>query len=276
MAWVEVEHGKLYYELTEGEGDPVVLVHGSWVDHRTWSLLAPLLAGSMRVLVYDRRAHGQSSGLPRPNPLAEDTDDLAALLRATDHYPAHIVGHSYGGNVALSLANERPEMVRSVVAHEPAALGLLEEDPATQGEASQLRQEVARLTTAIDGGHLEAAAREFVNGFADDPQAWDRLSPDWKQTFLSNAPRWREEFSDPATERPDLRRASESLVPVLFTEGALSPPFLRRMSEAVRGRLKNTRLVRLPGAGHFPHITHPAQYVGVLHRFLVEREVPVA
>lgn len=274
MPRVKVEGAELFCELQGEEGDPIVLIHGSWVDHRTWALLTPLLLGSMRPLTYDRRGHGQSDGLPRPSPLSTDARDLAELLVATDHYPAHVVGHSYGGNVALRLAAERPELVRSVVVHEPALLGLLEEDPTSQQEAGRLREGIAHLISLIDRGRSEDAAREFVNAFAQDPEAWERMSLEWKRTFVENAPRWKEEFSDPATDRPDLASLSEFMSPILFTEGALSPPFLHRSAEALREHLRNAYVMRLPDVGHYPHVSHPALYVAVLHRFLVERDVP--
>ena len=274
MKQISVAGGYLRYEQYGEEGDPTVLIHGSWVDHRTWSLVVPLLRESMRILSYDRRGHGESTGLPRRTPLATDAEDLAELLVRTDHYPAHIIGHSYGGNVALRLATDRPELVRSLVVHEPAMIGLLEEDPATQEEARRLRAGVAELSRLVDAGRTEDAARAFVNEFAQDGDAWDRLSPEWKQTFARNAPRWREEIVDPATERPVLASLGEFVSPVLLTEGALSPPFLHRMSQALRQQLHNAYTIRLPDAGHFPQISHPALYAGVLHRFLVERDVP--
>lgn len=274
MTQASVSAGSLYYELHGSEGDPVVLIHGSWVDHRTWEFVVPLLVGSMRTLTYDRRGHGESTGRPRASPVRDDAEDLAELLVAADHYPVHVIGHSYGGNVALRLAADRPELVRSVVVHEPALIGLLDDDPASHDEAERLRADVATLSQLIDSGQAEVAAREFVNAFAQDPDAWERLLPEWKRAFVRNAPRWREEFADPATGRPDLVALSEFMSPVLFTEGALSPPFLHRMSAALRARLKNASLVRLPDVGHFPHLTHPALYVGILHRFLVERDVP--
>jgi pimeloyl-ACP methyl ester carboxylesterase len=270
----DVAGGQLFYSLSGDNGDPVVLVHGSWVDHRTWELVLPLRLGSVRPLVYDRRGHGESTGLPRAEPLRQDAADLAELLVAADHYPAHVIGHSYGGNVALRLAADRPELVRSLVVHEPALIGLLDDDPATQPEAARLREDVRLLSGLIDRGRTEEAAREFVNGFAGDSGAWGRLSPEWKRTFVQNAPRWREELTDPATDRPEMAQLADFMSPVLITEGLLSPPFLRRMSEALQSRLRNAYTARLPGVGHFPHITHPAQYVGVLHRFLVERDVP--
>lgn len=274
MTTVEIPHARIFVERSGEEGDPLVLVHGSWVDHRAWGLVAPILSGSVRVLSYDRRSHGESTGDLRAHPVRDDAEDLAALLVATDHYPAHVVGHSYGGCVALRLAADHPELVRGIVVHEAPCLGFLEDDPATAGEAAELRRMVASLQTEIRTGSVEEAARAFVTTFAQDPTGWDRLAPQWKAAFVRNAPRWLEEFSDPDVDRPDATGLDEFLGPVLLTEGSDSPRFLHRMTDALRPHLRNGYVQVLRDAGHFPHLTHPALYVGFLHRFLVERDVP--
>ena len=236
--------------------------------------MAPGLGASLRVLTYDRRGHGESTGPLRTRAVRDDAEDLANLLVATDLYPAHIVAHSYGGCVAFHLAGARPELVRSVVVHEPPCLGFLEDDPATATGAAELRSGVLELQRDLRIGAVEPAARSFVTAFARDAGAWDRMSLESRATFIENGPRWLEEFSDPETDRPDLTGLVESMSPVLLTEGADSPPFLHRMTAALARRLRNVYLQRLPDAGHFPHLTRPAQYVDVLHRFLVERDVP--
>ncbi len=244
------------------------------MDRRTWAALAPILAPSLRLLTFDRRNHGASRGPVRVHPVQEDASDLAELLVATDLYPAHVVAHSYGGCVALALATQRPELVRSLAIHEAPAVGLLEDDPASVPIARGLRTSVERLRTEIRAGHVDEAARAFVDEFAADPTAWDRLAPPWKEAFRANAPRWLEEFSDPATDRPDRAALTDFLSPVLLTEGGRSPEFLHRMSAAIAGTLRNATVRRLPDAGHFPHLTDPQVYAAVLLRFLVERDVP--
>ena len=76
MATATVNGVQLFYELT-GTGEiPLVFVHGSWVSHRTWERVVPLLADSFRVLTYDRRGHGESE---RPTTQGSVRDDAAAL-----------------------------------------------------------------------------------------------------------------------------------------------------------------------------------------------------
>ena len=99
-----------------------------------------------RVIVYDRRGCTRSE---RPTPydattVGEQADDAAALLRALQAAPAVIIGRSYGGAIAVDLAQRYPELVRALVLLEPAILGLSAETRAwaeavaAQGIASQL------------------------------------------------------------------------------------------------------------------------------------------
>ncbi len=66
-----------------GSGGPLVLVHGSWVDHMEWPFVVPLLAPRFRVTVYDRRGHSQSERLPTQGSTPEDAADLAAIIERT-------------------------------------------------------------------------------------------------------------------------------------------------------------------------------------------------
>lgn len=266
---------ELHYRTAGAAGDPVALVHGSWVDLRSWRAVVPGLAGSMQVVVYDRRGHGQSTFAPRPHALESDALDLGALLEATDHYPAHLVGHSYGAMVALRLAVDRPELVRSLSLHEPPYLGLLDDDPATAPEATRLRASRRAEQERIRRGDSEGAARDLFGLFAGDPSAWDRFRPETRTELLRYAPRWLEEFSDPATERPPADPGlHELLIPILLTEGTASPPFLHRMNAALERVVAYPTVRRLRDAGHDPQITHPDLYVATLIAFLVERNVP--
>ncbi|WP_234320844.1 alpha/beta fold hydrolase [Streptomyces katrae] len=100
-----------------GEGEPLVLVHGSWVDHEPWRFVVPRLAQSFRVLVYDRRGHSRSERPPGRGSRRQDEDGLASLIE-TLGAPAHVAGNSFGASTALGLASRRPELLRSLAAHE--------------------------------------------------------------------------------------------------------------------------------------------------------------
>jgi pimeloyl-ACP methyl ester carboxylesterase len=107
-----------------GAGDPAVLVHGSfgWGEE-TWHAQRPL-GDDYELRLVDRRGYGASPSAGRAD-FDRDADDVAGLLDG----PAHLLGHSYGGVVALLAAARRPDTVRSLAVIEPPALGLLRGNP---------------------------------------------------------------------------------------------------------------------------------------------------
>ena len=162
----------LFYEISGTSGDPVVLVHGSWVDHHDWDAVAPLLARTHRVLAYDRRGHSRS---PRPatqGSVREDADDLAVLLEQLGLAPAHVVASSFGGIVALRLAVTRPDLVRSLAVHEPPLFSLVAGDPAAAGALTELQKHAVAVLGLIGEGDGRAAAELFVETIALGPGSW--------------------------------------------------------------------------------------------------------
>ena len=275
MPTVTAGSAELYYELTGSTGDPVVLVHGSWVDHHTFDALVPPLSQYLQLLTYDRRGHGRSLGPSRSRPVRDDAGDLAALLESIDFYPVHLVAHSYGGAVALRLAADRPEMVRSLSVHEVPFAGLLLDDPATAIEAEEILARVRTFQGQVRAGDPEGAARGITDAFSLVPGAWARLRPAVRSVLLRHADRWCEEFDDPEAIRPEPRDLADLLLPVLLTQGDLSPPFLHRINAALARSMRNVLVRTLSECGHVPQVTQPLQYAGLLGNFLLERNVPV-
>jgi pimeloyl-ACP methyl ester carboxylesterase len=114
--------------LEAGEGTPVLLIHGGAEDADLLTPLGHALADrGHRAIWYDRRGTGTSTRRDWPGGGADQhADDAAALLRSRDAVPATVVGMSSGGVVALALAARHPDLVREVLAWEPAAVGVLE------------------------------------------------------------------------------------------------------------------------------------------------------
>lgn len=273
MSIATLPNARIEYDVS-GNGDPTILVHGSLVDRTTWGAVRPGLAQSLRVLAYDRRGHGGSTGAPRTRPVRDDAGDLADLLESIDLYPVHVIAHSYGGAVALRLAADRPEMVRSLALHEPPFVGLLEEDLATAPEAERLTTGIQAIQGLVRAGQPEAAAREIVNAFSVEEGAWERLRPELRDGLVRHVDRWAEELADPEAIRPDRAIFAELLIPVLLTTGERSPPFVQRITSLLAARLHNSALRTLPGVGHVPHRSDPNQFIALVHSFLVERNVP--
>jgi pimeloyl-ACP methyl ester carboxylesterase len=261
----------IHYATHGASGDPVVLVHGSFEDATTWDRVVAGFASALAVVTYDRRGYGESPAVPTGTPVAEDVADLVAVLEAADRFPAHVIGHAYGGSVAIALARERPDLVRSVLVHEPPFYGLLEWDPATATEAVREMEQIRELSRR---GDPAAAAQREINGPDGGSGVWEQMTAPERSRSARYFDRWREEVGDPATFAPDPAALGETLLPVLASYGEESPAIDRRIAEALGAQLPYARLQRLPECGHAPHRTHPELFVAVLGTFLLERDVP--
>lgn len=106
---------RTWYE-TEGTGDPLVLLHGGFCTNDTWGAQRADLAAAHRVYLPERRAHGHTADVAGPLTYQDMADDTVAFLEEVVGGPAHLVGWSDGGVVALIVAGDRPDLVRKVVA----------------------------------------------------------------------------------------------------------------------------------------------------------------
>jgi pimeloyl-ACP methyl ester carboxylesterase len=146
--FAEVKGVRMRY-FVRGEGRPLVLVHGLGGGAANWIELAPLLAERRRVLVPDLPGHGGSSPLPAAPNLAAYADRIALVIDREDMAPAPVVGHSFGGTVALRLAIRRPDAVSGVVL--AAAAGI--------SSARRLAQAVVTVSGLVRPGRVAARAR---------------------------------------------------------------------------------------------------------------------
>jgi pimeloyl-ACP methyl ester carboxylesterase len=111
---IHINNIDLYYE-TSGQGKPILLIHGLGSSTRDWEFQTTAFAANYRVLSFDVRGHGQSDKPPGPYTIPMFTADTAELLRTLETGPADIVGISMGGMIALQLAIDEPDLVRSLV-----------------------------------------------------------------------------------------------------------------------------------------------------------------
>jgi pimeloyl-ACP methyl ester carboxylesterase len=126
MATLDVPGATLYYEI-QGAGPPLLMIPGGPADAGVFAGLASFLADRWTVVPYDPR--GNSRSVPddpsKDQDLGVHGDDAAALLAAMTSEPAHVLGSSGGAQIGLDLAARHPELVHTLVAHEPPCAGLL-------------------------------------------------------------------------------------------------------------------------------------------------------
>ena len=163
---IEVNQTTLHY-FECGEGEPIVFVHGTLGDLNVFRTQAQTFATRFRVISYSRRYHPPNAP-PRAQdvyPLSAHVADLGALVKELKATPAHLVASSYGAYIALALAVDHPELVRSLVLGEPPILPLLSRTAV--GEATRqswLRRVIEPARKALESGNREEGLRRFLDG----------------------------------------------------------------------------------------------------------------
>ena len=252
---MRVDGVELHVEAPIGDGEPLVLVHGGWTDHSTWAALVAPLAESFRVVTYDRRGHTRSERGAGPAPRRQDEDDLAAIVEALGLGPAHLVGSSYGAAISLALAGRRPELVRSVVAHEPPLLGLV--------AVREIEALMRSVQDQLAAGDIEAGTRRFFEDAVLGPGAWDVIPEQLRHVAMGNAQTFVALREDPHWATLDVAAVARFPGRLVVTRGAASPPWLGHVTASVAAMLGRDPRV-IPGAGHSPHLTHPEAFAALI------------
>src|SRR4051812_33269765 len=257
-----------------GAGSPLVLVHGATADHTTWRTSGPLLAARHRLHAIDRRGRGASGDGPvsEAYTIEREFDDLVAVaetVAAAAGGPVDVVGHSYGGRIALGAAL-RTEAIRRIVCYEGAPPP--DDGPRYQeADAGTLR----RIEALVAAGHRDEALETFMREIVGMP-------PEELDAFRAN-PIWPRRAAAVDTTIRELRAEVEPAAglaalgvvrrPVLQILGGASAEPFAAATRALDARLRHGRVVTIAGARHAAHHTHPAEFVGAVEAFLAEPDL---
>jgi pimeloyl-ACP methyl ester carboxylesterase len=257
MAFIEV-----------GRGPPLVCVHGSIGDFRTWSSVLGPLSRTRRVIAPSLRHFfpEQWDGVSGRYTIAQHVSDVIAFLGALNAGPVDLMGHSRGGHIAFRVAQQRPELLRRLILAEPggeldASFGVAE-----TSTAPSRSNRVAAAAERIATGDVEGALESFIDGMGGKG-AWAHLAASTKQEYRDNARTLLGQINE--QRQPFTRAQAESIaVPTLFiggerTGGAL-PVVLRTLAEAVRG----SKTVMIPNASHHMIRQDPVRTSAAVLEFL--------
>lgn len=223
-----------------GQGEPVVLLHGSMSSKAQWNTLAQQLAGRFRVVAFDLQGYGDNRAAIGLQSFSID-DEVDFLVARLDDVigarAAHVVGHSYGGLVAMRLAQRFPERVSSLVLYEPMALSLLAGD-----SVAAPAHEAGLAITALVNKHCQYEAAQVCIDFWSEPGAFAALPLPVKARLAAGAPQtalnYQAEVSCPLTLE-DLRSI---WAPTLLLGGARSPACMQRIVRILAETLPNSRM----------------------------------
>lgn len=234
------------------------LVHGSASSSRVWAAILPTFEDAVALdlpgALGQRPRHAVAEAV-----LAEDVAFLGAQLDAAGG-PQALVGHSYGGLLALHAARRWPDRVAAVYAHDPLAWSVLRDrgTPAQRSAFEALMGAEALLDPARR--RTEAWIADVV-AFWNGPDAWDGLPAPARAALLATADRTflevRDAMQDPTTPEDWAGLA----VPVRLTVGRLTPRLAREAVEQLVAVLPDATLTEVPG-GHLAVRTHPDGVLG--------------
>lgn len=241
----------------DGSGDAAVLMlHSGGLSGRQWRKLAEFLAPHFRVIVPDLLGYGASDPWPPGEPfqLRQDLDALDALLRDLPTR-THLVGHSYGGMLALQLLRADSSRFARVALYEPTAFGVLDADEDADAIANlhDVRLEYTADTNGADENWLRAFV-EWWNG----PGAWSALNDDVRQTFRRSSWKLHQEVLALAADRTSRAEYRAIENDVLLLGGSRTPLAERRALERLRDALPHATLHLFDGVGHMAPLTHAA------------------
>lgn len=253
----------------EGQGDPVVLVHGAMLDYRTWNVVVPELAKKHRVFAVSLRHYYPEKwdGKGGSFSITQHANDIAAFVRALNLGTVHLVGHSRGGAVTLAVARMHPDVIRSLVLMDASGLESLLPKTGDGQPAAQRGMEMRKaLKERLDAGDKEKAAEIFLE-FAV-PGLWATLPPERKAVLYDNI------GTGVVVEgRPDMTCAdiAKFSFPVHSITAEKSPKRYSEMFAAMRTCKDLPEPVVIPKAGHAMHVQNTKEFNAALLDILARK-----
>jgi pimeloyl-ACP methyl ester carboxylesterase len=235
--------------VVEGEGPPVLMIHGSAADHTTWTVQRAVLKSEFTMLSYDRS--------PLHRRVEAHADDAAEILRSEVAGPCALVGSSFGAIVSLDLARRYPELVGALILCEPPLAPSDSLAPVPDGFA-------CRFDALVHTQGGEAAAEFFLRSVLGD-ESFERMPKTYRHRSMAA---WRQIRSDMVAlgayriRYDDLRQ--EIRCPVTLLGGERSAAFYRDTLEALQFAIPGSELRVLRGGGHMMQVDAHRQFNAVL------------
>ena len=269
---VHVRGVELHY-IEQGQGEPLILLHGGQGDYRSWGPQMETFSQHYRVISYSRRYN-----YPNNNPLTiknhsalVEADDLAAFIRKLKLERVHLVGTSMGAFAALIVAVQHPELVRSLVLAEPPVHRWVRDSP--QG-AALYREFMATIWEpagdAFKAGDDERAMRILVDGFAGT-RRFDNLPPEGRAAVMENA-RFFKAVTLSTNPLPNLskEKVKRLTVPILIVTGENTTALPKFINEELARLLPKAERATIPQAGHGSARENPQAFNEVVLNFLAK------
>ncbi len=237
---------------------PVIALHCSGADGSAWRKLGQALGPWFEInapnfLGCADRGHWTGE---RAFTLSDEARPIIEIIDELDGR-VHLVGHSYGGGIALKIASARPQAIASLTLYEPSAFHILKE---IGGHGEAAVAEIEAVATAIGDGLVSGAYQEAASRFVDywnGPGSWSAMRPSVRDALVRWLPKASLDFRALINEATPLASYSRLACPVHLIRGEYARgPSRLIVDELARVLPRATRDI-VAGAGHMGPLTHP-------------------
>jgi esterase len=256
--------------LEVGQGPPLVCVHGTLGDFRTWSPVLGPLSKACRVIAVSLRHFFPEhwDGVGDDYSIAQHVADVAGFIEKLDAGPVDLMGHSRGGHVSFRVAQRRPDLLGKLILAEPGGEIDATLDPAAVPGPSPLAVRIAAAAEKVGAGDIEGGLTLFFDGI-EGAGAWVRLSAASQQQLRDNVFTLLGQVRD---RRPPFSRADvESIeMPTLFIGGADTTGALPVVLRTLAAHIGKSRTAMISGTSHWMFDQAPQQFCKIVLEFLAE------
>lgn len=240
----------------------VLLVHSGGFTSRQWKRLIKELGSDHEILNPDLIGYGSGPPWPvgMPFHFHSDVDRLVGML---DGAPTHLVGHSYGGFLAMQLALRAPGSIRSIAVFEPVTFGVLGPEDAETRAVIDLLPPYHPDANGVD----EVWLAGFVTWW-QGPGAWQGLAPETQQAFRDAGWKLSQEVASLSADTTSRATYATITAPTLVLGGALTQPAEMHVIQRLAAALPNGTLKVFPGMGHMGPITHGSEVNSAIAAFI--------
>jgi pimeloyl-ACP methyl ester carboxylesterase len=251
-----------------GTGPAVVCIHSNASNSSQWRGLMDLLAPRHRVLAFDSYGSGKSPDWPSPETITlGDEVTLMEPVLGKVEAPFTLVGHSYGGAVALIAAMANPGRVRALALYEPTLFSLLLAESPPTNDAEGILNAVSAAAAALDTGNQDAAAQHFIDYWMGTG-SWAQ-TPEARKPAIAAAVRHVRRWAHALTTEPTRLEAFRSLnIPVLYMMGRCSTASAKGVGRLLTKVLPQVEVVTFEELGHMGPLTHADTVNETVARFL--------